>query len=515
MFDLWYIVVIATTLFSRSFSDELQLWRDGSDALDMRSHFRTKVDIINHNEMHSSAIIALLEYIAGPYTFDFEMTANASISQCTDELDRIECAPAQVPALHIHDDLAHGNVFTIDSKMALNNFELREFIAKRYRVKVTFHLSSEYKNPILLKWAHFRGNLRLVDLDDHGSILHPGDEIVQHTFAGHLFVSLRVANKETGIGLDAVGSDKSLYDVSNEEFVNSFEFHRINGLYFIPAVVDEDVLYEIHPNDGTEHGRNYRDKLLQYWEFQRLSQLNLQLRYLPSLPLDSKEESKPTALWIMKTLPQDLSARLRDHHIANSEKGYRTNEPPISMVFNQHSSNTRYVPLNDNDMVDLIQIIRQYVLEWLHLEEDELELTGFYGCREYTSQAIIRWHVDPHDSQPVTAIIHIADNLASKTDSWGLQLPRNLIQDKNFIRFSTVNDNANRSAWMDYAVSEDVETIYFNDGDILLIQSAKVPHARVIPLTSINDNDSWYANAFIHFATRGWKERDIVDRLFR
>jgi hypothetical protein len=42
-------------------------------------------------------------------------------------------------------------------------------------------------------------------------------------------------------------------------------------------------------------------------------------------------------------------------------------------------------------------------------------------------------------------------------------------------------------------------------GQMLLFQSAKLPHARMIPLEA-----EWYANAFVHLAPVGWAEQREV-----
>ena len=59
-------------------------------------------------------------------------------------------------------------------------------------------------------------------------------------------------------------------------------------------------------------------------------------------------------------------------------------------------------------MTKFTQICLEVVSEWLHVELEDLEVTGRYGVREYRKGAIINWHTDPLDTQPITVIFHLS-----------------------------------------------------------------------------------------------------------
>jgi hypothetical protein len=182
-----------------------------------------------------------------------------------------------------------------------------------------------------------------------------------------------------------------------------------------------------------------------------------------------------------------------------------------------------------------------------------LELTGQYACREYRTGAVVRWHTDPADSQPLTAIVHIAHqqlhqhrhpssiSSSSSNDSscdgagtgagtgagagvngsgggggggvcgrdWAISLPYSLHAFSGALcPYAGAGTQGTGAAGADAGVNtgagtgasaggvhgeenqeapcpmtrgaglEQIHTIYLRPGQVLLLQSAKLPHAR-------------------------------------
>jgi hypothetical protein len=223
-------------------------------------------------------------------------------------------------------------------------------------------------------------------------------------------------------------------------------------------------------------------------------------------------------LWKLSKLSSRLSAEVSAWHFMHRESD-RTMEPPISLVFNQLQRRTFHVPLPEHLLERLVEEVQHLVADWLGVEAHTLEVTGVYASREYQRDAIVRWHVDPVESQPLTAIIHVAaaaslheaacgnDGACDETrepDAWTLQLPKSLTAFASYNLSNTRADVVRDSAYDPVHL----ENIELQAGQVLLLQSAKLPHARLVPLRG-----GWYANAFVHFAPRGWAEQEIVQLL--
>jgi hypothetical protein len=179
------------------------------------------------------------------------------------------------------------------------------------------------------------------------------------------------------------------------------------------------------------------------------------------------------------------------------------------------------------------------------------EVTNSYAYREYHQGAIIRWHVDPVDTHVLTAIIHIAhgnyDNPQScsilpnennesnennndnddsnnqthycidnhnndnndnnkdnnATNSWKLQIPKYLTGRLQDLSKQTNSPNGD---------DHHLQSFILQPGEVLLLQSAKLPHARLEALSS-----DYYTNAFVHLRPKDPKDwiddDDIVQRL--
>ena len=207
----------------------------------------------------------------------------------------------------------------------------------------------------------------------------------------------------------------------------------------------------------------------------------------------------------MAKLPAKLTAELSTFH-RSSRTSISVAEPPISLVFNQFEARTYYTALPSALLDALVTEAHVATAQWLGIPADELEVTGAYGSREYRQGALVRWHVDPADTQPLTAIIHIADSDSANNDTvqhehrWAIEVPTDLAI---FHNFTTAYSGSKLGQ-----SGENMHKIYLAEGEMLLLQSAKLPHARILPY-----NGEWYANAFVHFAPLGWADREEISLL--
>ena len=501
---------------------------------------------------------------------------------------------------------------------------------------VIFEANQGLPFPMEIRWAEFRGNMKLIRLGDNSKslVLHDGESNVQISSVGHLFVVMKpvnlindnwfslAANHEHVELITNINQIVGMYIVSSRDemtvklgldqraFLNVEELMRITG------AVCADYLYQDTLISDTISNPNLKvcikAMLLTYWEHQRLSQVPVYTWTVPTIPTvssyttttttnsdisyeyysndkninkDSNNDTKDNindvvstrALWITKHLTDDFTHRIADWHRTHRGTDMSHPEPPISLVFNQLEAPTYYTPLSDELHQALVDEVHHMVADWLGVEKEGLEVTGAYSSREYRQGAVVRWHVDPVETQPITAIVHIGSSSGSRSRrrscccihttttnysdsctvgtstftknhhdysysaskeysiqnsniatepqctaynyssnhskssrSWLLQVPKSLTQ------FITYKISSQATAHISHNTTEhiyDPEMLYninIQPGEVLLLQSSKLPHARLLPL-----QDEWYTNAFVHFRPKEWMHQDIIHSLLR
>jgi hypothetical protein len=146
---------------------------------------------------------------------------------------------------------------------------------------------------------------------------------------------------------------------------------------------------------------------------------------LPSIKRQSSIEEKysslsPAPAWRLFKLPHDLLQSLQtayysslgnttDSHSKKRDPTKVRDEPLISAVFNQLETRTGYAPIPPELLGEIVDVVVRETADWLQVDRVELQVTGAYGLREYRRGAVINWHVDPAEMQPITAIVHVAD----------------------------------------------------------------------------------------------------------
>lgn len=514
-----------------------------------------QIDLLGHLE-------SMIHWVEGPFVNDIEYIG---LKDCS-------AVGMDGGLVRLYDSSSNPQQYvTLPNEIVTNPVNLRGFIDNRHQLSVTFSLSSDAPEPVELRWVHFRGNLKLVPLGsgserDGALVIHPGQSVRQYTRGGHMFVAMKLGPQLTD-AKQGVGGHPEFSALEHQ-------IQRVVGMYMMPAMhqnclVGEEcafaiyirpggsALYHTHQLfDGTvcahsrhsqldiafDHSPNtnitacFRELLMKYWEHQRLSQVYVNTWAVPSIPLAELQSgpihavmgvaghlertlaSDTGLLWTVFNVDAALAASLSEYHQTHRTSPASVPEPPISLVFNQLEVLTYYVPLPTQLLDEVIEEVRRAAAAWLGMLPEDLLLTGAYGSREYRKDAVVRWHVDPVHSQPITAILHLAEKYVSSVNdashaclseqgsdaecarasgnSWSIQIPKSIATYRNY------------SSDKHPTCSDEVHNIDLRVGQVLLLQSAKLPHARVAPFPG-----EWYANAFVHFAPVGWADRQDVQML--
>ncbi len=399
---------------------------------------------------------------------------------------------------------------------------LKSVIERRYQIQVNFYLSDMEQDPVEIAWAHFRGNTRVVSIGgdvDEPLLIYPGEKVVQFTHAGHLFVIKSVKSESDDVLQKCVdGAILALYLIPAGISSNSvgettviditIDTLKSFNIELLEHVAGTQSYYVEKPNVMDINAQKHLQSLLwTYWEYQRRCQIHLNSILVPTLPMtkleirnrdfgkvNNKGIVSTTSLWKIVRLPTMLAELCKDDYEHNKIRLHHQTEISISMVFNQHEVDTYYVPLNDSLLRHLETEVIRESSAWLGIPDVEWVVSSSYGAREYRRGAIIRWHVDPTESQPITAIIHIAEggnDGKNPENAWPIVVPKTLSGTQKDL------DVAN------------LEEIFLAEGEMLLLQTAKVPHARLKQL-----NMDYYSNVFVHIAPRYWSTLEVVQAMY-
>ena len=139
-------------------------------------------------------------------------------------------------------------------------------------------------------------------------------------------------------------------------------------------------------------------------------------------------------------------------------------------------------------MEKFTQFCLKVVSDWLNIKSEDLEVTGNYGVREYRKGAIINWHTDPMESQPITIIFHLSHAMAIENDE--------------------ACSNAGETTWAfemselseDLTMDAAIEVYHLSPGEGIAFESARIPHARTQRLQV-----DYYGNVFVHISPTWWK----------
>jgi hypothetical protein len=195
------------------------------------------------------------------------------------------------------------------------------------------------------------------------------------------------------------------------------------------------------------------------------------------------------SIYAIEKLPIEILNQLQEEYVYNKNKDINDDiinqEAIISTVFNQLKSPTYYYPISNKLMKTLEDVVIQMTSRIWNISITNLEITSSYGIREYRDNAIISWHTDPPLTQPLTAIIHIDHGKSNNNNN---------------------NDNDNNNKW-EIQIAKisiesqviDIDNIVLDAGDVLILESGSLPHARINAL-----HDDYYGNCFVHLREKGW-----------
>lgn len=122
------------------------------------------------------------------------------------------------------------------------------------------------------------------------------------------------------------------------------------------------------------------------------------------------------------------------------------------------------VPIPSDRKEWIFGILKPILEEWSGVSN--LVPTSAYGPREYRRGSSLRMHCDTGNTHIISAILHI--DREGMDEDWPLVV---------------INRKGER------------ENIYMEPGDMVLYESASLPHSRELPLKG-----DYYTNMFIHFA---------------
>ena len=132
-----------------------------------------------------------------------------------------------------------------------------------------------------------------------------------------------------------------------------------------------------------------------------------------------------------------------------------------------------HMPTGTPDFIDIEDIKGQFhfALQSIHEEwsGQELEPTAVYGLRVYRAGQTLLPHTDTLETHVISSIVHIAHDTAEPWPLWITDLHGN------------------------------EHEVVLDEGEMLLYESARCPHARLQPL-----NGSAYCSLFVHYRPVDW-----------
>eukprot|EP01031_Cornospumella_fuschlensis_P035538 gene35538-43090_t len=490
-----------------------------------------------------SKVAQVLTMVHGPFVSRVYMATMATLlTWSATNSFTIASIESPLPAVLIFDSFLSPQSFlslpTHSTSFVPYPLSLKPTLESRYKLKV--HFRSPYYSACIyeLYWVHFRGNTQVV----HIATLQPGEEVVQYTSAGHLYM--------------LTGQSSTPQDTEHISNYSAFDYHihlpkalclllmpaihipdDTNGLlvtltpHLIATGMNLDILREY---SSDLFGTSIKDILLTYWQLHRQVCIPPSMWALkPLFPTPPHTDHFPmaTSPWLftrffippkllqeVKTayllLRQERKREMVKDTIVEEEK---VGEGFISLVFNQYIRPTFQLPLPPALASRLSSALLLQSEKALSLPQQSLSIVSSYGVREYGQGAVIRAHVDPPLSSPLTAILHIHSDCQREKDHtcWPFHVPRRVGVDEGAC---WVGGGGDKSRSEDLAVDSDGNTLEDSshvmsieqaEGEVLLLHTAQLPHARLLPFTK----GTYYGNFYVHMKTADWGDRVEVKAL--
>ena len=167
--------------------------------------------------------------------------------------------------------------------------------------------------------------------------------------------------------------------------------------------------------------------------------------------------------FLKRQIPSEWYEKLVYFYRTNQAHRIVENWPHIDSVVNHDEIATTIIPLSEHVKQTVSRGLQDLMEEWCGVQ---LEMTSFYGIREYYRGNILRNHVDRVETHVISAILQVEQDLG-EGESWPLE-------------------------FIDY--SGDRQEVMLKPGEMLLYESAKLIHGRPKTFTG-----NLFANVFLHY----------------
>jgi len=260
-------------------------------------------------------------------------------------------------------------------------------------------------------------------------------------------------------------------EIEGKEYIVPHQ-EKITVTYYEDGLAVGDLLTE----DQVKEWDNLLDKRHQFTSFTEASNAYIPPKLPNFTPSGYKKIKMPDSI----RLP--LEEYYKSHKSSHRNEGFF----PGYTIINSFSQDTGFVTLPMHRANQMIGAeLRRLVGEWGNVPENNLELTSFYGIREYYQDHYLRCHVDRSQTHVLSVILHIASE--DLTEEWPVEV---------------VGFNGVRT------------TINMRHGEMLFYESAKLIHGRPKYLQG-----GKFINAFAHYRPSGdskhlWGYRSRNDAIY-
>eukprot|EP01031_Cornospumella_fuschlensis_P028218 gene28218-34074_t len=485
-----------------------------------------------------SKVAQVLTMVHGPFVSRVYMATRATLLTWSKANSfTIASIESPLPAVLIFDSFLSPRSFlslpTQSSSFVPYPLSLKSTLESRYKLKVHFR-SPDYSAGVYeLYWVHFRGNTQVVYI----ATLQPGEEVVQYTSAGHLYM--------------LTGQSSTPQDTGRNNNFSAFDYHihlpkalclllmpainipdDTNGLLvtLTPQLIATGMNLEILREYSSDlFGTSIKDILLTYWQLHRQVCIPPSMWALkPLYPSSPHTDHFPmaTSPWLFTRffIPPELLQEVktaylllrqeRKREMVNGtvveEENDKVGEGFISLVFNQYIRPTFQLPLPPALASRLSSALLRLSEKALSLPQQSLSIVSSYGVREYGQGAVVRAHVDPPLSSPLTAILHIHSDCQREKDQtcWPFHVPSRIGVDEGAWWVGGGDNSRNEDIDVDsngntLEDSSHVMSIEQAEGEVLLLHTAQLPHARLLSFTK----GTYYGNFYVHMKTADWGDR--------
>jgi len=184
-------------------------------------------------------------------------------------------------------------------------------------------------------------------------------------------------------------------------------------------------------------------------------------------------------------MPSNVSKPLKEWYESHMRNKRLESFFPGYTIINSYTENPSFIDMGQHTAWKIVgPLLESLIAEWSGITE--LELTSFYGIREYHHGHFLRGHVDRSETHVLSVILHISDS--GLTEPWPIEV---------------IGWDGKR-----HVINMDAEQILF-------YESAKLVHGR--PRYLMGDS---FVNCFCHFRPKGsqkhlWGYRSRNDAVYK